>query len=55
MNDRARTAMKVVLVDKILRNMEKGKLNGTVFLHLSKAVDTLNQTIMKLNDLTHAL
>ena len=35
--------------------MEKRKLNGPVFLDLSKAFDTVNQPVMKLNDLTHAV
>ena len=36
MHGRARSAKGLVLVDKILLNMEKGKLNGTLFLDLSK-------------------
>ena len=36
MHGRARSDKGLVLVDKILLNMEKGKLNGTVFLDLSK-------------------
>ena len=47
--------MGLVLAEKILLNMEKGKLNGPVFLYLSKAFDTVNQPLMKLHDLTHAV
>ena len=46
--------MGLVLAEKILPNMEKRKLNGPVFLDQSKAFDTVNQPVMKLNDLTHA-
>jgi len=35
--------------------MEKRKLNGPVFLDQSKAFNTVNQPVMKLNDLTHAV
>ena len=36
MHGRVRSATGIALVDKIPLNMEKGKLNGTVFLDLSK-------------------
>lgn len=36
MHGRVRSAKGLVLVDKILLNREKGKLNGTLFLDLSK-------------------
>ena len=47
--------MGLVLPEKILPNMGKRKLNGPVFLDQSKAFDTVNQPLMKLNDLTHAV
>ena len=47
--------MGLVLAEKMLLNMAKRKLNGTVFLDLSKAFDTVNQPLMKLNDLTRAV
>ena len=46
--------MGLLVLEKFLLNMEKGKLNK-VFLDLSKAFDTINQPVMKLNDLTHAV
>ena len=42
MHGRARSAKGLVLVDKILLNTGKGKLNGTVFLDLSKDFDTVH-------------
>ena len=47
--------MGIVLTEKILPNMEKRKLNGPVFLDQSEAFDMVNQPVMKLNDLTHAV
>ena len=47
--------MELVLAEKILPNMEKRKLNGPEILDQSKAFDTVNQPVMKLNDLTHAV
>ena len=47
--------MGLVLAEKILPNMEKRKLNGPAFLDQSKAFVTVNQPVMKLNDLTHAV
>ena len=47
--------MGLVLAEKILPNMEKRKLNGPEILDQSKAFDTVNQPVMKLNDLTHAV
>ena len=55
MHGGARTAMGLVLAEKILLNMEKGELNWTVFFDQSKALDTVNQLLMKLSDLTDAL
>ena len=50
-----RTANGASTPEKILPNMEKRKLNGPVFLELSKTFDKVNQPLMKLNDLTHAV
>ena len=47
--------MGLVPPEKILPNMEKRKLNGPVFLDQSKAFEMVNQPVMKLNDLTHAV
>ena len=55
LHDRTRTAMGLVLVDKILLNNVKGKLNKTVLLDLSKDFNTVPKPLMKLNGLTHAV
>jgi len=51
MHGRSRTAMGLVLVDKILLNKVKDKLNETVLLDLSKDFNTVPKPLMKLNDL----
>ena len=34
------------ITDQYLINMDKGKINGVLFLHLKKALDTVNHEIL---------